>query len=288
MHLALEAVREGKAIDESFLQTLDTQARAIRLQYPSQADQARLVVANEIQESPPLDPWEEIDVDLTEEGELLRAFSKGFVDQVDERSLAIGALVRDAIMDNPPAIQHVIKIFRMWMRAGAIVRIIGAGRALLAASVPANRLHHGGAAVSLIGDKSPLPNSHLGGGIIAASASGETRAVIEDMTRAYRINEDRRIKGKEPIVVVGVSVAHQKSETFKSLCTPGYYVGLRKDPPYVKSVELRGLADLEEYAISVLLDALVVRAGMEIGCNFRVGHEDFGATGPWHQHDERH
>ncbi len=288
MYLALKALKTGASLNESTLQEIDWMARDIKNEH-SEANQSKLSsVKDDLQEAPPLDPWEEIEVEFSSSGELLRVISQPLITLVDERSSAIQEMLQNAIKDYPIEIENVTALFRNWMANGSIVRVIGAGRALLAASLPANRLQHGGAAVSLLGDKAPLPNSRLGGGMIAASASGKTEAVLVELRRAKQINRIREFKKDKPIIVVGISKDHDEAREFRSLCTPGYYLGFRIDPPHIDQIQLRGLGDIEEFAISELLDALVVRAGIQLGLNFRTGHEDFGPTGPWHQHRADH
>lgn len=157
----------------------------------------------------------------------------------------------------------------VWMKEGAIVRILGAGRALLAAGLAGNRLAHGGAQVSFMGGMVPMPNSCWGGGIIAASASGKTVAVLEAMEIAKRNNPS--------ITIIGI--ADHEAKAFSELCD--LFIGLQ---PPVLMVEnpLSALADQEELLIAELLDALVVLAGESLGYDdqrWRKGHEDLGATG---------
>lgn len=162
-----------------------------------------------------------------------------------------------------------VRLFRDWMVDSAIVRVIGAGRAKLAASLPANRLAHGGARVYIQDDLIPMPHSIKGGGVIAASASGETASVL-DVLRAVRRKQAR-------VLVVGI--ARHSADEFRSLCDR--FIGIRQvegDNP------LQALADTEEYVISMLLDAMVVAAGKLAGFDdikWRLGHEDLGPTGPY-------
>jgi hypothetical protein len=101
------------------------------------------------------------------------------------------------------------------------------------------------------------------------------------MWSVRQINRQRCIRGRDEIVVVGIS--NENANEFRSLCTKDHFLGLRPEK-FVTGILLRGLVDLEEYAMSELLDALVVAAGIRIGKNFRLGHEDLGPTGPHHQH----
>ncbi len=264
-------------MDEQLLRAQDKRFRQLIVKYPDRVAQISL----EFSEPPDSEPLREVEVELSPTG-IRRVL--GPIDKLVERRLAaIQGIVSDVIQKFPKNIRNVVSVLGEWMRENTIVRIIGAGRALLAASLPANRLAHGGATVSILGDRSPLPNSKWGGGIIAVSASGKTRAVLEIMALAREVNKERRLLNQNEITVIGISKSTAKK--FRSLCSPGYFLGIRPDR-FVKGVELRALGDIEEYAISELLDALIVAAGLEIGANFRTGHEDLvgGATGPWHQH----
>lgn len=175
-----------------------------------------------------------------------------------------------AIEENPVAIEDSVEQLALWMDDRAIVRILGAGRARLAAAIPANRLAHGGAHVYLQDSFVPMPHSLHGGGIIAASASGKTPSVLSALNQARQRNKDIRIIG----------LAAVDARRFHEACDIS--IGM----PLVGSREpLSALADIEEYAISELLDALVVAAGQRLGftdATWRLGHEDLGpATGPY-------
>jgi D-arabinose 5-phosphate isomerase GutQ len=93
----------------------------------------------------------------------------------------VKSIVVDAIDRNSDAVDKIKGFLGDWMLKSEIVRIVGAGRALLAASLPGNRLAHGGALVSILSDRSPLPNSRLGGAIIAVNVSGKSEIVLEIM-----------------------------------------------------------------------------------------------------------
>jgi D-arabinose 5-phosphate isomerase GutQ len=194
------------------------------------------------------------------------------INLLQERLQLIHDLVVKTALSHENEIQQAINQLARWMEEGAIVRVLGAGRARLAAAIPANRLAHGGARVYLQDDVVPMPHSLHGGGIIAASASGKTPSVLSALHQA-------RDKNKE-IAIIGV--AAKDASEFAALCS--IFIGIPakdKDP----SGGLRALADIEEYAISELLDALVVAAGISIGytdASWRLGHEDLGlATGPY-------
>lgn len=280
LHVALQRSRDGQIVDESFLNEQDRRFKELIAKHPNEIPSASLDL-----EEPPIPPWEEIDVELSAAG--VRRILGPFEEIVDSRLSAIKGIVTDSIRNQPDNVRDVVSLFGEWMRKGTRVRIIGAGRALLAASIPANRLAHGGASVWILGDRSPLPNSRLGGGIIAASASGETAIVLEIMKLAQKINNEKTVLKQDHIVVVGISHAtSEKAKDFRSLCSKGYFLGIEPET-HTTGLFLQALGDIKEYAISELFDLLVVAAGLEIGVNFRLGHEDLvgGATGPWHQHN---
>jgi D-arabinose 5-phosphate isomerase GutQ len=168
-------------------------------------------------------------------------------------------------------LQDIARLFLDWMNNGRVVRVVGAGRARLAASIPANRLAHGGARVFVQDDIIPMPHTVVSGGIIAASASGSTPSVL-NLLNVVRRNAPE-------ITVVGI--AHHGATAFSSLCR--HFVGIRleEDTPN----PLSALADMGEYVISEVLDALVVAAGRLGGFDdrrWRLGHENIGATGPYY------
>jgi hypothetical protein len=282
-HVALARIREGKSIDVQSLLSLDKRFRQLKDEYP---DQASLAELDEFIDEPAIhDPWEEIEVEESSAG--IRRVIGPLEVLVEKRSDAMKRIVTETILQNSGSVRRVVSVLGEWMRSHTIVHVIGAGRALLAASLPANRLAHGGANVFILGDKTPPPNSRFGGGIIAASASGETRTVLEIMTFANEANK-RPWPNTREIEIIGIArVGARKIEPYRrfpELCSRDCFLGIEP----ARDVELRGLADIEEYAISELLDALIVAAGLEIGVNFRLGHEDLvgGATGPWHQHKD--
>src|SRR5713226_213406 len=135
-----------------------------------------------------------------------------------------------------------------WMTEHSIVRILGAGRALLAASMPANRLAHAGAQISFVGGMVPLPNSERGGGDIACSASGKTVPVLQAMEIARKNNPGIKIIG----------LASHSATEFADLCTT--FIGIHTSQSEYPN-PLSALADTEEYVIAEILDGLVVMAG---------------------------
>lgn len=183
---------------------------------------------------------------------------------------AIAYGVAQTCAHNEDAIMAAVDALARWMRQGAPVRFLGAGRALLAATMPGNRLAHAGAQVSFMGGAVPLPNSLRGGGVIAASASGRTRPVLEAMAIAKRNNPE--------ITVIGI--AQHDAADFRDLCD--HFIGIHCEGK--EANPLSALADTEEYIIAELLDGLVVAAGRLLGFDdqaWRRGHEDIGPTGPY-------
>jgi len=184
---------------------------------------------------------------------------------------SIAGAVTHTILYNQTQVTKASELLAMWMRRHQPVRILGAGRALLAGSMPGNRLSHAGAQVSFMGGMVPLPNSALGGGIIACSASGRTPAVLEAMAIAKMNNS--KIKT--------IGIADSQADDFKALCD--VFIGLRR-PKEIFANPLSALADTEELMIAEILDGLVVLAGRYIGFDdeaWRKGHEDIGPTGPY-------
>jgi len=274
----LERARAGQTIDGLVLAQI--QASFERARQSPNSSSAQLDEIN-IEE-----PWASVELALSgDETPPVRCILRNRDAMLSERSNAVKELVDHAFREFPGEVENVLALFREWMWNRTIVHVIGAGRALLAASLPANRLAHAGANVYILGDKSPPPNSRFGGGIIAASASGKTRTVLEIMSFAQRANRERPWPGMQEIKIVGIAderaAAVDAFPPFRDLCSPGCFLGIPKNT----EVGLRALADIEELAISAILDALVVIAAREIGVNFFRGHEDLvgGATGPWHQ-----
>lgn len=188
---------------------------------------------------------------------------------IEQRTDTIARSVRRSMRDCSH-LEAVVRLFLEWMRQGTIVRIIGAGRARLAAAIPANRLAHGGARVFMQDDIIPMPHTIRGGGVIAASVSGKTESVLQVL---------RVIQNEAPHITV-VGIANAESQEFRTLCH--YFIGIEQDTKYPDP--LVALADIGEYVISELLDALVVAAGKLGGFDermWRLGHENVGATGPY-------
>jgi len=184
------------------------------------------------------------------------------------RTHAIAYGVAQTCARNEAAILAARDHIAQWMETGASVRILGAGRALLAGAMPGNRLAHAGAQVSFMGGMVPMPNSRHGGGVIACSASGHTKAVLE----AMEIAKDKKI------FTIGIAAA--EAEAFRGLCD--IFIGIHAEGKTANP--LSAMADTGEYIIAELLDGLVVAAGQLIGLDedgWRSGHEDIGPTGPY-------
>jgi D-arabinose 5-phosphate isomerase GutQ len=172
--------------------------------------------------------------------------------------------------NNEAAILAARDLVMGWIEQRAPVRFLGAGRALQATAMPGNRLAHAGAQVSFMGGAVPLPNSILGGGVIASSASGKTKPVLEGMDIAKRNNPQIKIIG----------IAMHDAEDFRKHCD--VFIGIHSEGKAANP--LSALADTEEYIIAELLDGLVVAAGRALGFDdesWRKGHEDIGPTGPY-------
>jgi D-arabinose 5-phosphate isomerase GutQ len=189
---------------------------------------------------------------------------------IGRRSESIHRQVLQTVASERQPIMDAVTVFMRWMNEGTIVRVLGAGRARLAASIPANRLAHGGARVYIQDDIIPMPHTIKGGGIIAASASGKTASVLSTLRTASESSD---------IEIVGIAAAD--AADFKSYCD--IFIGLAPEPADAAN-PLRALADSEEYVISLLLDAMVVAAGKQAGfidTLWRIGHENLGPTGPY-------
>jgi len=172
-------------------------------------------------------------------------------------------------------LETIVEFLLHWMQNETIVRILDAGRSRLAAAIPANRLAHGGARVFIQDDIIPMPHTVKGGGIIAASASGKTRAVLDVL---------KFVKGKAPHIVV-IGIADHTAQEFEQYCS--YFIGIHEVRD--NSDPLRVLADFGEYVISELLDALVVAAGRQGGFDerkWRLGYENIDSTGPYDYRDQ--
>jgi len=190
---------------------------------------------------------------------------------ISARLHSIARAAAHTCLQNAAEIEAATDLFATWMTEQRIVRFLGVGRSLLAATMPGNRLAHGGAHISFMGGNVPLPNSLLGGGIVACSASGKTRPVLEAMHTARESNPT--------IKIVGLA-AHNAVE-FQELCDIfiGIYGAVEGFPN-----PLSALADTEESVINEILDGVVVLAGRKNGFDdeaWRRGHEDIGPTGPY-------
>ena len=190
--------------------------------------------------------------------------------EIEQRIDFISASIIKTAANSMKEIDKAILLFRDWMLHSTIVRIIGAGRARLAGSIPANRLAHGGARVYIQDDFIPMPHSIKGGGIIAVSASGKTRSVLD-------VLKNVREKGGN-VKIVGM--AHKNAQEFQNYCDT--FIGIDEDTE--RDNPLQALADTGEQVICELLDAIVVAAGKLAGFDdttWRIGREDIGPTGPY-------
>jgi D-arabinose 5-phosphate isomerase GutQ len=190
---------------------------------------------------------------------------------IGARHRAIHGAIQSTLDASADAILAAVTEIQTWIRTEEIVRVVGAGRALLAAAIPANRLAHAGARAYVQNGMIPMPNTIRGGAILAASASGKTPTVLELLKTARLRNPKIRIVG----------IADARAREFRDLCH--VFVGIEGHNDAMPN-PLRALADTGEYVISELLDAMVVAAAKRAGKTdeaFREGHEDLGATGPY-------
>lgn len=191
---------------------------------------------------------------------------------METRFRVIYEQTRLSLRESNTAVEEAASVFLRWMNEETIVRIVGVGRTRLAATIPANRLAHGGARVYVQDDIVPMPYNVEGGGIIVASASGVTPTVLSYLRSAREQQPD--------IEIVGIAGAN--TPEFRSLCD--VFIGIAPQPAQQPN-PLRALADSEEHVICGLLDAIVVAAGKLGGFDdsrWRLGHEDLGATGPYY------
>lgn len=176
----------------------------------------------------------------------------------------------EATVNRCDQLHDITDLLLKWMRDQTIVRVLGAGRARLAAAIPANRLAHGGARVFIQDDIIPMPHTVKGGGVIAASASGKTNSVLEPL---------RKIRDLAPHITV-LGIADAKADEFRSLCR--YFIEIHE--VHTSPDVLYALADIGEFVISEVLDSLVVAAGRKGNFDerkWKLGHENIGATGPY-------
>lgn len=204
-------------------------------------------------------------------GEELSADKKEEIARMAVRADGIVHSTVRTITENMQELDRAKALIGQWIEQKEIVRVLGAGRALIAASLAGNRLAHAGALVSFMGGTVPMPNSSFGGGIISASASGRTKTVLEAMEVA---------KNKNPNIQI-IGIASAEADDFHDMCD--VFIGI-----YSRDIEvanpLSALADVEELIIAEILDALIVMAGQSIGFDdegWRRGHEDIGPTGPY-------
>jgi D-arabinose 5-phosphate isomerase GutQ len=184
-------------------------------------------------------------------------------------SYALASVISCTAAAEQNAIDEGIGLISRMIITRAPVRIVGVGRARLAIAMPANRLKHALADVHLIYDDTPLPNTVRGGFLIAGSASGKTKEVLDVMRTTRRLNTSIRILG----------FADCNAQDFRELCH--VFVGIHTKTEFPNPIS--ALADLGEHAISQLFDRMVVVAAHRLGLNdedMRLGHEDLN-TGPY-------
>ena len=204
----------------------------------------------------------------------LRPTAPDLSEQIMQRVNSIQRSIELTLTTHPGAIEETVGHFKDWMLNGAVVRVLGAGRARLAGAIPANRLAHGGAQVFVQGDIIPMPHTIKNGGVVAVSASGRTDAVLAAL---------RDIRRKNPSISI-VGIADGEAEDFAGLCDT--FIGI---VPSDTRNPLEALADTNEYVCSMILDALVVAAGNRAGFDsttWRLGHENIGDTGPYDVPDD--
>jgi len=165
---------------------------------------------------------------------------------------SISGSIIHTLVNNRDSLERAIAVLQQWITQRAHVRILGAGRALLAVSMAANRLSHAGATISYMGGILPPPDSLPVNGIISSSASGKTVPVIEAMREAKSNNPN--------IAIIGLA-AHDAME-FGRLCD--VFIGLHIPKTEYRN-PLAALADTEEQMIAEITDALVVLAGLRLG-----------------------
>jgi D-arabinose 5-phosphate isomerase GutQ len=190
---------------------------------------------------------------------------------IHQRLDTINDIIKATLEASGENIRLAIERFSEWMLNGTLVRVIGAGRARLAAAIPANRLAHGGARIYIQDDIVPMPHSIKGGGIIAVSASGKTESVINTLKDCKEKNER--------FFIIGFADNKAKDEFVKSC---DLFIGFHQDSDLDNP--LKALADTGEFVIAMLLDAMVVAAGKQAGfddAKWQLGHEDIGKTGPY-------
>jgi D-arabinose 5-phosphate isomerase GutQ len=194
-------------------------------------------------------------------------------EQIGARIKFINDCLEKTIKGSEEKIEEIVNLFSRWMTKHSIVRLIGVGRAKIAGNISMYRLAHGGARIFINDGNIPLPHSIHGGGIIAVSASGKTEIIHKILKHAYN-------SGKSNMVIVGIA-AEDADKEFKDYCH--YFIGIKKDAMNNNN-SLTALADIEEQIICQLLDAMVVAAGKKElydDTQWRLGHEDVGATGPY-------
>jgi D-arabinose 5-phosphate isomerase GutQ len=191
-------------------------------------------------------------------------------EQIIARINFINNCLKETIKCSEVEIEEIVNLFSEWMRKHSVVRLIGVGRAKIAGNISMYRLEHGGARTFINDGNIPLPHSIHGGGIIAVSASGKTKIILEILKQA---------REKSNMIIVGI--AAEDAKEFEEHCH--HFIGIKKNVINNNNL-LTALADIEEQIICQLLDAMVVAAGKKElydDTQWRLGHEDVGATGPY-------
>jgi D-arabinose 5-phosphate isomerase GutQ len=154
---------------------------------------------------------------------------------IRQRVTAIHAQLSATLDTYSDAIDAATDMLLRWMVEGKVVRVIGAGRARLAAAIPANRIAHGGAQVYVQDDIIPMPHTIRGGGLIAASASGRTESVLAVLQSTRLYSRDVEVLG----------IAASSATEFASLCD--VFIGIESAPPEIYN-PLRALLDFRIFA----------------------------------------
>ncbi|MBO0800732.1 MAG: hypothetical protein J2P31_18085, partial [Blastocatellia bacterium] len=164
----------------------------------------------------------------------------------------------------PEAILESISLLGRWMDQRSVVRVIGAGRGLLAASMAAHRLSAGGARVHTVGDIMPMPHSLRGGGVIAVAAEGQSEAIARLLIKMRNKNRDIKVLG----------VGYDSSTRFADICE--VFIPVPGDRQGPRSNETA--TSVQDYIIAEILDTLVLFAGHELGYtdnHWKLGYGDF-------------
>lgn len=186
------------------------------------------------------------------------------LDLIQTRAETTNRLTAQAVEGAPEAAQEATVLLGRWMDRRSVVRVIGAGRGLLAASMAAHRLSAGGARVHAIGDILPMPHSLRGGGIVAVITEGQAEAIARLLIKVRKKNRDIKILG----------IGYDSSNQFTEVCDIFIPIPIDRQGP--RSDET--VIDVQEYVVAEILDALVLFAGRELGYTdnrWKLGYGDF-------------